>query len=318
MGYFIDTARALGIKSSLRPFPSLALGAFEVSLIELTSTYGTFANRGVRVEPHLVEEVRNRDGAPIERIEPRVRDAVSPQIAYLMNRVLRGVVTDGTGKAVASLGHALAGKTGTTDNNTDAWFIGYSPRLAVGVWVGFDEPRSLGSKEVGASAALPIWREFMKRALDGLPEEDFERPAGITLVAIDRATGLKATAEAGCGQVLTEAFISGTEPTAFCSVYRHRQLRMPYPLQRYALDEQGQLLLPADELDAILAHEVDVYLIDGGQRLEAHLGDEIVTLGIRILPAQRRRPLPDSLEERYDVTGWLGHDGRPARVVWLN
>ncbi|MDH3785485.1 MAG: PBP1A family penicillin-binding protein, partial [Acidobacteriota bacterium] len=169
----IDTARALGITSDLQPFPSLALGAFEISLMELTAAYGAFANQGVLVEPHLIAEVRDRQGATVHRVEPRVHDAVTPQTAFMMNRVLEGVISDGTGRAASRLGLPLAGKTGTTDNNTDAWFVGYTPELAVGVWVGFDEPRSLGSKETGAQAALPIWQAFIEQAYAAGTDEAF-------------------------------------------------------------------------------------------------------------------------------------------------
>jgi penicillin-binding protein 1A len=212
----IDTARRLGISGDLQPFPSLALGSFEISLLELTSAYGTFANQGVLVQPHLVREVRNREGAIVTTVEPEVRDAVRPEIAFLMNRVLSGVISDGTGQAAAALGGHLAGKTGTTDDNTDAWFVGYSPTLALGVWVGFDEPRSLGSKETGARAALPIWRAFMEAAVKLLPDEEFPRPPGMTVVSIDRHTGLKANLEADCGDTISEVFIEGTEPTSYC------------------------------------------------------------------------------------------------------
>ena len=123
----IDTARRLGIRSNLQPYPSLALGSFEVTLLELTGAYAALANQGVAVEPHLVREVRNRDGVVLATVEPEVRDAVRPEIAYLVNRVLEGVITDGTGRAAARLPITLAGKTGTTDQNTDAWFVGYSP-----------------------------------------------------------------------------------------------------------------------------------------------------------------------------------------------
>ena len=326
IGYdpIIDTARHLGIHSKLRPYASLALGSFETTLMELTSAYGTFANQGVRVEPHLVTEVFNSDGGLVERIEPAVSEAVSPQIAYLMNRLLSGVITDGTGRGAASLGHHLAGKTGTTDNNTDAWFIGYSPSLALGVWVGFDEPASLGRRETGARAALPIWREFMEQAMADVPDLDFPMPQRLSVVSIDRRTGLRANPKAYCRHVIPEVFVAGTEPTRLCSVFEHQRLRLPYPFQRYPLDENGALVVPANELDELLIEEPTARVVDRGRRLEAERRNgertETVSIGLYVTETvvevdptvRRRRPMLP-----YDTTQWIGTDGRQARVVQL-
>jgi penicillin-binding protein 1A len=317
-GPVIQTARRLGIKSSLRPFPSLALGSFEITLLELTSAYGTFANQGVYVEPHLVREVLDREGTLIARIEPEVRDAVSPETAFLMNRVLGGVISDGTGRAAASLGMNLAGKTGTTDNNTDAWFVGYAPTLAVGVWVGFDEPRSLGSKETGAQAALPIWRSFMEQAKDYLPNEEFYRPSNITVVAVDRKTGLKANLRADCDSVISEVFIKGSEPTAYCSRAQHQKLAFPYPFQRYPLNEQGAIVIPERELAELLDAEMDVFLVDGASRLEAHTDKGVFTLPLQVIDGAKRAPPPRWLRERFDITEWRGLDGRKADIVFID
>jgi penicillin-binding protein 1A len=326
IGYpaIIDTARRLGISSQLRPYASIALGSFETTLMELTSAYGSFANQGVLVAPHLVSEVYDGDDALVERVEPRVTEAVSPQIAYLMNRLLSGVITDGTGRGAASLGHNLAGKTGTTDNNTDAWFIGYAPGLTLGVWVGFDEPASLGKLETGARAALPIWRAFMEDALSDLPVLEFPMPEGLTVVSIDRRTGLRANPKAYCRHVIAEAFVTGSEPTALCSVYEHQRLRLPYPFQRYPLDENGNLVIPANELDELVAQEEGVRVLDRGRRLEADRVDanrvETVAIGLEIVAPEE----PDETATQrtrlllpFDTTGWVGTDGRQARVERL-
>jgi len=313
----IDTAQKLGIRSDLQPFPSLALGAFEVSLVDLTAAYGAFANQGVLVEPHLVEEVYNRDGALVQRVEPAVRDAVSPQIAYLMNRVLEGVISDGTGRAAKGLGSHIAGKTGTTDNNTDAWFVGYTRDLAVGVWVGFDEPKSLGSRETGALAALPIWSTFMEKAIEIRPLGEFPVPPGITLVTIDRETGFKADRRAGCEHLITEVYLRGTEPTEYCSVHRHDLMHFPYPFQRFPLNEQGLLLAPEDHLRKILDSETAVYMMDNGRRLETRTPDGLFRLGLEIGPPEGQKPLPAWVVERFDTAEWNGLDGRRAEVIWL-
>ena len=162
----LETARRLGITTKLSPYPSMALGAFEVSLLELTSAYGAFGNQGVRVAPYLVDQVLDREGVVLEHAQPEVQEALTPQVAHLMNRLLEGVVTDGTGAAAASLGRPLAGKTGTTDDFTDAWFIGYTPDLVVGVWVGYDVKKSLGDRETGAQVALPIWQAFVEKSYE--------------------------------------------------------------------------------------------------------------------------------------------------------
>jgi penicillin-binding protein 1A len=214
----IDTTRRLGVKSRLRPYPSLALGAFELTLLEVTSAYGAFANQGILMEPHLIEEVTDREGKTIERAKPAVTETVSPQVAYLMNHVLTGVVRDGTGRSAgAALQRTLAGKTGTTDNNTDAWFVGYSRDLVVGVWVGYDEPRGLGERETGARAALPIWTEFMRDALRDTPDEAFPVPQGITTATVDRHNGCRASGWAAASTRVAEAFVAGTEPTGNCA-----------------------------------------------------------------------------------------------------
>ena len=318
----IETARRLGIASELRPYPSLALGSFETNLLELTGAYGTFANQGVRVEPHLVQEVEDRGGAVIFRTEPDVRDALSPQIAYLMNRLLEGVITDGTGRAAAGLGRPLAGKTGTTDGNTDAWFIGYSPDIAVGVWVGFDTKKSLGTRETGALAALPIWRAFMERAFEGVSPVDFERPPDMTFAVIDRDSGLKANPSADCKTPFSEAFVSGTEPTAYCSVAEHQRLHLPYPFQRHALNEQGEIAIPDLDLQELLETEPQVYLAEGGTRLESYSDSRRITLPLRIVPGGGREPLPEEIlekleEQEQDPSAWIGTDGRRARVVFF-
>ena len=313
----ISMARRLGITTPLRPFPSLALGSFETRLLELTAAYGAFANQGVLVDPHLVEEVTDQDAVTTERFEPEVTDAVSPQSAYLLNRLLAGVITDGTGRAAASLGLNLAGKTGTTDDNTDAWFIGYGPDLAVGVWVGFDEPRSLGPKETGAAAALPIWRAFMEEAFAGAATRQFPMPPGISIVSIDRRTGLRANPRAYCHPVISEAFVSGTEPTRSCSVYEHQRLRMPYSFQRFPIGEEGELLLPGRELDHLLASEPHARLVDRARRLEVRRPDEIVSIPIRIIQ-EGAGPPRDARLDAFETATWVGKDGRAARVVWID
>jgi penicillin-binding protein 1A len=310
----IGTAQALGVESALRPYPSLALGAFEVTLLEVTSAYAAFANQGLRVEPYMIERVTGPRGRLLEQAHPRVREAVDPQTAFLMNRALAGVIERGTGKNARWLGSNLAGKTGTTDENTDAWFVGYSPGLAVGVWVGHDAPHTLGRRETGARAALPIWIDFMRDALDGR-DEDFERPPGIVAAMIDPATGLLAHGFAGCAERRLEFFREGTEPTRSCSRALHRKLRLPPPLQRYELDPAGALSIPPSDLARILDREPHLFF-DPERRLLEYWGPERV-VRVEVRPgaeAPSLRPLPPEL----DPSSWVGTDGRPATVVWMD
>lgn len=310
----IDLAARMGIGSELKPYPSLALGAFEVGLADLTSAYGTFANQGVRVEPHLVVEVVDRNRTSLHLARPAVSEALRPETGFLMNRLLEGVVTDGTGAAAASLGRPLAGKTGTTDDFTDAWFIGYTPDLVVGVWVGFDLKKSLGSRETGAQAALPIWMEFMQSALATRPVLEFPRPPSVVDVAIDRGTGLRASEAAGCREVLVESFLEGTEPTRTCTRSEHLRLLLPYPLQRFPLDESGAIEAPAGELERVLAGIPTARLSADGLGVDVLTAAGPVHFGIRPVEA----PPPPLLPETLDRSDWVGSDGRPARVVVLN
>jgi penicillin-binding protein 1A len=213
----ITYARRMGIRSPLEPYLSIALGAFEVTLLELTSAVGVLATSGIRAEPISITSIETRDGRILERNQPRLSEAISAQTAYVVTSILESVVDEGTGASVRARGirRTLAGKTGTTDEYGDAWFIGYSPDLVTGVWVGFDEKRSMGEKETGARVALPIWIDFMTGALEAIPDRSFPEPHGIVRREICKETGLLATSH--CAETRVEVFISGTEPLRFCN-----------------------------------------------------------------------------------------------------
>ncbi|MDV2495795.1 MAG: PBP1A family penicillin-binding protein [bacterium] len=211
----VEYAERLGINPSLRPYLSLALGAFEVTPLEVTSAYGVFANGGIRVEPYAVQVVTDGTGAVVSEHVPSPRDVLSAETAYLMNYLLQGVVKHGTGRVARRVGRQVAVKTGTTNDFQDAWFIGYAPQLVVGVWVGRDDNRSLGKGATGARAAGPIWVRFMRHALKGLPAADFPVPGSVHFLEVDRRTGL--LSHDGCGPTIREAFIEGTEPTRPCT-----------------------------------------------------------------------------------------------------
>jgi penicillin-binding protein 1A len=172
----IEYARKFGITSPLLPYLPVALGAADITLWEQTAAFTTFPNDGVRVAPRMIRKVEDYDGRVLEEDYPEVKDVVSARTARIMVDMLREVVLHGTGAAAAKLNHPLGGKTGTTNDFTDAWFVGFSPSLTCGVWVGFDEKKTLGNKETGAVAALPIWMDFMRVALQGREAEDFSAP----------------------------------------------------------------------------------------------------------------------------------------------
>jgi penicillin-binding protein 1A len=174
-----DYARRFGISSPLPPYLPVALGAAEVTLLEQTSAYTVFPNDGVRLVPRLITKITDYDGRMLEEDYSDVQDVISARTARLMTSMLEAVVQHGTAVAASKLKAPLAGKTGTTNDFTDAWFIGFSPRLTVGVWVGYDEKITLGEKETGARAALPIWMEFMARALAGKDPGQFQPPPAL-------------------------------------------------------------------------------------------------------------------------------------------
>jgi penicillin-binding protein 1A len=210
----VQFAYRMGIASPLDPNLSLVLGTSETNLLELTAAYATFANGGVWTEPFAVSEVLDRQGRTLWTVKPQVRPVLSAETAAIMTDMLRAVILEGTGRRARKIGRPLAGKTGTTDGYKDALFVGFSPTVATGVWVGLDQHSTLGDKETGAIAALPIWTDFMEQALKGRPYYDFDFPDGVVSVAMDPQSGLLATAD--CAQTVTAVFKKGTEPHEYC------------------------------------------------------------------------------------------------------
>jgi penicillin-binding protein 1B len=208
----VTAARELGLTSRLRPVPAMALGAFEVTPLELARAYLPLANGGQKVDVATgVQAVREADGTAVQLPEPTLSSALLPAEAYLMTSLLQGAMTTGTGAVARALGvtEPVAGKTGTTNDGRDAWFVGYSTRLLALVWVGFDssEPHGLS----GAQAALPIWADFMRQVAEAYqPAASFGVPAGITSVAVDTSNGR--AANHWCPVAAQEIFLAGTEP----------------------------------------------------------------------------------------------------------
>ncbi len=228
----VDYARRFGIMENMEPVLSMSLGAGETTLMKMTTAYAMLVNGGKRISPTLIDRVQDRHGRTIYRHDlrecpscvveqwsgqatPRLPDereqVANPASAYQVVGMLNGVVQRGTGRRIAELGLPLAGKTGTTNDNVDTWFIGFSPDLAVGVFVGFDEPRTLGRKDTGSNVAAPLFKSFMAEALAEQPAIPFRIPPGIRLVRMNAETG--ALARPGDRRVFLEAFQPGTEPT---------------------------------------------------------------------------------------------------------
>ncbi len=210
----IQVARRLGVSSRLDPNLSLALGTSDMTLLELTSAYGALANDGRWLPATAVRYVTDAEGRLLEEHVPEPRAAVSPETAYMITHMLRGVVERGTGRAARALGRPVAAKTGTTNDYSNAWFVGFTPSVATGVWVGYDRPRSLGKDETGSRVAVPIWVKFMSAALADMPREDFPVPEGVVVVPVD----LDPSNE--CVRVVPMAFLRGTEPLVSCGPRR--------------------------------------------------------------------------------------------------
>lgn len=211
--YAIDYARKIGIQSHLNRDLSIALGSSGVSLMEIVDAYAVFANQGYRVAPVFVTRITDRDGQVLEENHFEREKVIEEATAYIMNSLLESVVTSGTGQRVRALNRPVAGKTGTTNNLYDAWFVGYTPDIITGVWVGFDEEGPLGQGETGSRAASPIWLGFMQRVMADRPVRGFEVPEGIVFSRIDAETGLLPIPESK--ETLNECFKEGTEPTEF-------------------------------------------------------------------------------------------------------
>ena len=206
----IEYARRLGLAGELPPYLPIALGAGEATLVEMTAAFATFANQGLRMKPFLIERITDREGNVIEQTLPRATDALRADTAFILTSLLRGVAEHGTAARARRLGRPIAGKTGTTNDFTDAWFIGYEPSLAAGVWVGFDEKKdSLGRGADGGTIALPIWMEFWAAVTADRPIEEFPIPGNVVFVPVDEMGHPGAPGAPG---VHMESFVAGTEP----------------------------------------------------------------------------------------------------------
>ncbi len=207
----VQAARRMGITSPLNTDLTLALGSSDLTLLELTSAYGTLANQGVWMEPTTIRYVTDDQGRLLVEHVPQGKEALSPEVAYVITTMLRGVVERGTGQAAKALGRPVAAKTGSTNDYSNAWFIGFTPHVVTGVWVGYDRPRSLGRDETGSRVAVPIWTAYMGRVLAQTPKEDFPIPDRVTVLLVDEDPSGE------CVRPVPMAFIAGTEPPFSCA-----------------------------------------------------------------------------------------------------
>lgn len=220
INYVVKYARQFGMEGEFSYDLSLALGTCGISLLNMVKAYSVFGAQGVCAEPIYITRILDRDGNVVQENRPHLISIISPQTAYIMTALLQSVVEEGTGRRVRALGRPCAGKTGTTDEVRDAWFIGFTPQLVTGVWVGFDDLKPLGKHETGAVAASPIWLDFMQRVLRSEPILAFRVPEGIVFVKINPDTGyFPVTKEE---KTIFECFKEGTLPTLFVQTQMKR------------------------------------------------------------------------------------------------
>jgi penicillin-binding protein 1A len=206
--YVIDYARRLGVQAQLTPTLSLALGASGISLWEMMTAYSTFAHEGQRTTPYLIRKIVDRNGNILEEHQVQSESVISPQTAFVMTDILTSVIERGTGRRAKKLGRPAAGKTGTTNDFRDAWFIGYTPSVLTGVWVGHDNDSiSLGKKEAGGRVACPIWLYYMQHWLQDQPVEEFTAPPGVVFSKMNENTG--AVDQSDGPNVVYAAFVEG-------------------------------------------------------------------------------------------------------------
>jgi penicillin-binding protein 1A len=239
----IDFSQRCGIRTPLPNYPSIALGAADLVPIELAAAYATIANQGTYIEPHLIERVTGSDGQVLLPYFPATYSSTTPAVAYVLTHMMEGVVDHGTAFELSKLETDIAGKTGTTNDYSDAWFVGFTPTYTILTWIGYDVKRSLGSGMSGAVAALPIWKRI---AEDGFKEgwmkkgETFQAPPGVILRNVEYYSGLLS---AGGGRVVQEAFVAGTEPAREYSSQWSTITSLPWYQQKaFYIPKEGEVM----------------------------------------------------------------------------
>jgi penicillin-binding protein 1A len=249
----VDFARRCGITADLPKYPSLSLGAAGVSPLEMTAAYNVFANNGVYTKPRYIRKIADQTDRVLEEQLPELSEATSPGVAFEVAYMMKGVIDRGTAYAAHTLADPLAGKTGTTNGYTDAWFIGFSPEYTVGVWTGYDDPaKSLGGGATGADVPLPIWIDIFKQFEEQklrVGKPDFEPPPGVVIVPMDLYSGRRGTGP--CSRVVMNAFVAGQEPDKDCSGAGVHVARLPFYLQRPMYQaKEGEPTQEADDASA--------------------------------------------------------------------
>jgi penicillin-binding protein 1A len=256
MGPVVRTARELGISNDLSEYPSTALGAAEVRPIDLVTAYAAFSNGGYQVRPHFVQRVEDRNGRVLWEARPERRQVVDPAAAYVLTTILQDVVERGTATAVRGAGFrgAAAGKTGTTNDNADVWFIGYTPELVGGVWIGFDQPKRIIAQATGGRLAAPVWGRIMGRVYSGRSAPDgWSRPAGVRAEQAERGTGALVTSDCPAQRATYTEYFVGSPPLNTC----RRDLRSS--TLAYDDDYWGdfELDVPRDQRDSLIDRGID-------------------------------------------------------------
>ena len=216
-------ANVMGITGALQPVYSLALGSVEVTLLDLTAAFNTLADGGIRVKPIMVTRVEDAHGAVLEENRPDEQPVLRPQTAYVVTNMMQSVVNEGTAAEIRQFGYQglAAGKTGTTDDYADAWFVGFTPEITCGVWVGFDKKKTIFNGATGGAIAAPVWADFMKTVRpDSAQSDSFPVPDSIVTAAVCEQTGQLATPS--CPRVRYEVFVAGTEPMTPCALHSRR------------------------------------------------------------------------------------------------
>jgi penicillin-binding protein 1A len=240
----VSYARKMGVKTPLPPVLSLALGSADVTLYDMVSAYGVFANRGVRVEPVTILRITDKAGTLLEENKPYAEEVLSPPTAYLMTNMMKSVVDGGTAYSARLTGFTkpAAGKTGTTNDYTDTWFIGYTPDLVCGVWVGFDQKAMIYEGATGSGVALPVWTEFMKQATAKSDGKDFPVPSGISSATVCTESGLLATP--ACPKTRPEVYKTDNVPFRMCDIHKMQNLNLQGKDYNFEQLDKGSLNVP--------------------------------------------------------------------------
>ncbi|MCD6098659.1 PBP1A family penicillin-binding protein [bacterium] len=244
----IKYARRMGISTPLKPVPSLAIGSCEVTMLDMVTAFCVFPNNGIKPTPIWVRKIEDREGNVIEENRPRMEEVLPAQTAYVMTNMLQTVVDHGTGWGVRAYGfdRPCGGKTGTTNDYTDAWFIGFIPQLVVGVHTHFDDMTPIGENQTGSRAALPVFAKFIIEATKGMERLDFTEPPGIVHARICNESLLLATRR--CPDVSEEIFIKGTEPTSYCPLSHRKEDYVPSRFEEIEKqEEKPKPTIPGEE-----------------------------------------------------------------------